>query len=99
MKGILPETILTRSKMGFPVPIGKWLRTGYKNLVDEFILSERAMARGIFKPGFVRRLVDRHNAGENHDERLWALLNFEMWHRRFIDNDTGNGRASSTAGI
>jgi hypothetical protein len=23
--------------------------------------------------------------GENHAERLWALVNFEMWLRRFID--------------
>src|SRR5258706_3374872 len=26
MKGILPETILNRPKIGFPVPLGKWLR-------------------------------------------------------------------------
>ncbi len=88
MKGILPDEILTRKKMGFPVPIGKWFRNEYKHLIDEFVLSERAISRGIFKPEFVRNLVERHRQGENHDERLWALLNFEMWQRRFLDEES-----------
>ena len=87
MKGLLPDEIISRSKMGFPVPVGKWLRGEAKQLVDEFILSERAMSRGIFDADVVREVVTRHNLGENHDERLWALLNFEMWQRRFIDGE------------
>jgi hypothetical protein len=36
----------------------------------------------------VKDLVQRHRTGgENHDERLWALVNFEMWQRRFFDGD------------
>ncbi|MEP6925910.1 MAG: asparagine synthase (glutamine-hydrolyzing) [Pyrinomonadaceae bacterium] len=86
MKGILPDEILTRRKMGFPVPIGKWFRNEYRHIVDEYVLSERVLSRGIFKPDFVRNLVERHRQGENHDERIWALLNFEMWQRQFIEN-------------
>ncbi len=87
MKGVLPEAILTRSKMGFPVPIGTWFRGPYSSVIDEYVLSDRALARGIFDADFVRDLVRRHQTGgENHDERLWALVNFEMWQRRFIDD-------------
>src|SRR5687767_8437658 len=83
MKGVLPENILTRPKMGFPVPIGAWFRGQYSYLLDEFVLSSRALERGIFEPDFVRDLVRRHRTGgENHDERLWALVNVEMWQRR-----------------
>jgi len=85
MKGVLPEAILTRSKMGFPVPIGAWFRGPYSSLIGEYVLSSRALERGIFEPDFIRGLVKRHEAGENHDERLWALVNFEMWQRRFFD--------------
>jgi asparagine synthase (glutamine-hydrolysing) len=88
MKGILPEAILSRPKMGFPVPIGAWFRGPYSYLLDEFVLSSRALDRAIFAPDFVRDLVRRHQSGgENHDERLWALVNFEMWQRRFLDGD------------
>lgn len=87
MKGRLPEKILTRPKMGFPVPIGKWFRGDFSHLIDEYVVSERVLGRGIFDPGFVRGIVDRHRRGEDHDERLWALLNFEIWLRRFIDSE------------
>ncbi len=85
MKGILPDAILNRPKMGFPVPVGAWFRGGFRGIVDEYVLGERARARGIFDAGFVADLVKRHNVGENHDERLWALVNFEIWQRRFFD--------------
>ncbi|MBA2379817.1 MAG: asparagine synthetase B, partial [Blastocatellia bacterium] len=88
MAGVLPAAILSRAKMGFPVPIGKWLREGFRHVVDELVLSERAMQRNIFEPDAVRELVSSHNAGENHDERIWFLLNFEIWQRRFIDGDS-----------
>jgi len=87
MKGVLPERILSRSKMGFPVPIGRWFRGPFKSIIDEYVLSDRALARDIFEPDFVKRLVSLHQSGEDHSERLWALLNFEIWLRQFVDGD------------
>jgi asparagine synthase (glutamine-hydrolysing) len=89
MKGVLPEAILNRGKMGFPVPVGKWFRGEFRHVLDEYVLGERAAARGIFKTDFVRRLSARHLAGEDHSERLWSLVNFEMWLRRFVDGEAG----------
>jgi len=92
MKGLLPEAILSRPKMGFPVPIGAWFRGSYTSVIDEYVLSERALSRGIFSPDFVKNLVARHQkGGENHSERLWALVNFEMWQRQFFDGEAAPG--------
>jgi asparagine synthase (glutamine-hydrolysing) len=88
MKGILPDEILYRSKMGFPVPVGSWFRNEFKHIVDEYVLSERSLSRGIFSTEFVREIVAKHNAGESHDERIWNLVNFEIWQRRFIDGES-----------
>ncbi len=88
MKGVLPQSILSRPKMGFPVPIASWFRGAYSSVIDEYVLSERAICRGIFNADFVRQLVKRHQAGgENHEERLWALVNFEIWQRQFFDGE------------
>jgi asparagine synthase (glutamine-hydrolysing) len=97
MQGVLPEQILQRKKMGFPVPVGKWFRGQFKPIVDEYVLGTRAAARGIFNPEFVRSLVARHQAGENHSERLWALVNFEMWQRRFFDGEDRSDQFQSQA--
>ncbi len=90
MRGLLPPEILTRKKMGFPVPVGSWLRGPFSWVLDEYVLSARARERGIFHPKFVREIVARHLAGENHAERLWMLVNFEIWQRRFFDGEDAN---------
>ncbi|NNE98780.1 MAG: asparagine synthase (glutamine-hydrolyzing) [Pyrinomonadaceae bacterium] len=87
MKGILPKEILSREKMGFPVPIGSWFRNEFQYLIREFVLGERALARGIFNADFVRQLAERHFSGENHDLRLLFLLNFEIWQRQILEGE------------
>jgi asparagine synthase (glutamine-hydrolysing) len=88
MQGKLPPEILSRKKMGFPVPVGAWLRTSHRHVVDEFVLSERALGRGLFEPAAIRAIVGEHQAGTaKHDERLWALVNLEVWHRLWMDRE------------
>jgi asparagine synthase (glutamine-hydrolysing) len=88
MKSLLPSSILARRKMGFPVPVGSWFRGRWRGIVNELALGERARERGIFRPDVVRCLADEHLSGRvDHTERLWALVNFELWLRRFVDGD------------
>ncbi|MEP7343776.1 MAG: asparagine synthase (glutamine-hydrolyzing) [Gemmatimonadaceae bacterium] len=88
MRDWLPPEILSRGKMGFPVPVGAWLRGAYRPVLDEFVTSERALGRGYFAPDEVRRLVASHVGGEqNHAERLWSLVNLEIWQRIFLDGE------------
>ena len=60
MRDWLPTEILSRKKMGFPVPVGAWLRGAYRPVLDEFVTSPRALGRGFFAPDEVRRLVASH---------------------------------------
>jgi asparagine synthase (glutamine-hydrolysing) len=91
MKGVLPESILTRPKMGFPVPLERWLRTDFRPMLEEHLLGDRARSRGLFRPECVSRLIQEHVAGANHTERLWALLNLEIWQRIFMDGELPTG--------
>jgi asparagine synthase (glutamine-hydrolysing) len=88
MRDHLPPEILSRSKMGFPVPIGRWFRERHRSVLDEYVLSERAESRDLFDPQYVRTLVSEHAAGlRDHTERIWALVNVEIWHRIFMDGE------------
>lgn len=98
MKNVLPDEILTRPKMGFPVPISAWFRGQFKPVIDEYVLSSRARERRIFNDEYVYELIARHRAGENHGERLWMLVNLEIWQRRFIDGEDVEHRARRRAG-
>jgi asparagine synthase (glutamine-hydrolysing) len=88
IKDLIPAEILTRRKMGFPVPIGRWLRGPFWPLVEEFVLGGRATERGLFDVDGVRQLAHEHRAGAaEHGDRLWLLMNLEMWHRVFIEGE------------
>jgi asparagine synthase (glutamine-hydrolysing) len=89
MAGLLPPEILTRGKMGFPVPVGAWLRGPYRHVLDDLVLGQRATQRGLFDPAALRRLVTSHASGEaNHAERLWSLVNLELWQRLYLDGES-----------
>jgi asparagine synthase (glutamine-hydrolysing) len=87
MRGRLPPPILTRRKMGFPVPVGSWLRGHWRPLLSEYVTGSRARERGLFDADTVAHLVSEHMRGVNHAERLWALLTFEIWARVFLDGE------------
>ena len=88
MQHVLPPEILSRRKMGFPVPVGRWLAGAYRAQLDEYVLSERALGRGLFDADAVRRMAAEHLAGrDNHGQRLWSLLNLEIWQRVFLDGE------------
>jgi len=88
MRGILPAEIIERPKMGFPVPMASWLRGQFKQMVDDYVLSERALRRGIYNSDYIKNLVAKYNAGEDHARRIFFLINFEIWHRRFIEGES-----------
>ena len=88
LRDLVPREILTRRKMGFPVPMGRWLRGPFWGVVQEFLLGARALERGLFQPAFLRRLTEEHRTGaRNHGDRLWLLINLEIWQRIFLDGE------------
>ena len=88
VRDVLPPEILGRGKMGFPVPLGRWLRGRYTVLLDELVLGKRALQRGLFDAAVLQHLVDEHRSGTwDHADRLWLLMNLEIWQRVFLDGE------------
>jgi asparagine synthase (glutamine-hydrolysing) len=86
MAPYLPGAILTRPKRGFGCPLDHWFRGAIKDLAYDTLLSRAPAERGLFRPSYVRRLLDEHCAfRRDHHTRLWALLMLELWFRMWID--------------
>jgi asparagine synthase (glutamine-hydrolysing) len=88
MDGVLPASILNRPKMGFPVPFAAWMQGPWHAVARDVLLDRRSRDRGILDPAAVERLLRDHAAGFTEGgDRIWSLLNLELWYRTFIDND------------
>jgi asparagine synthase (glutamine-hydrolysing) len=99
MRGLLPEAVLRRPKMGFGVPIDHWFRHELREMAYDVLLDARARQRGYFRPETVRRYLDEHVEGRaHHHPRLWSLLMLEQWHRVFIDARPASSAAPAACG-
>jgi asparagine synthase (glutamine-hydrolysing) len=82
----IPSHILNRPKQGFTMPIAQWLRTDLRGLPAALLLEPLALKRGVFKREAVERLIAEHHRGvKDHAEKLWALMQLELWFRTYID--------------
>src|SRR5258706_10541927 len=89
LREVVPRAILTRPKMGFPTPISRWLRGPFWPWMAELLCGPRARERRLFDPAFVNRLAQEHRAGSfEHGDRLWLLMNLEIWQRIFLEGDS-----------
>jgi asparagine synthase (glutamine-hydrolysing) len=87
-RDLLPASILTRPKMGFPVPFARWARSGWQQVLREVLLDRRTLQRGLLAGPAVAALIDDHASGRAEGgDMLWSLLNLELWYRTFVDGD------------
>lgn len=83
---LVPSDVVYRRKMGFGVPIGRWLRGEMKDFLCDALLSDKALNRGIIRGEKIRQYVDEHIEGKfDHSFQVWTLLMLELWFQRFID--------------
>jgi len=84
MKGVLPEDIIHRKKIGFRVPISGWMQGPYQAFIREQLTDASAMTAHIFERKAVGQLVDEHMAArQDHEKILWSLMNLELFLRLF----------------
>jgi asparagine synthase (glutamine-hydrolysing) len=80
----VPREILERPKMGFGIPVNRWLRNELRPLLDEYLNPDRVRREGFLRPEGVGRVVSEHLSGRRDNQyRLWALLVFAMWSERY----------------
>jgi asparagine synthase (glutamine-hydrolysing) len=81
----LPPQLRDRPKKGFSVPLASWLRGDLRGLAHDVLTDHTARDRDLFRPDAVAALLREHDEGIDHGKRIWALIQFELWHRMFVD--------------
>ena len=92
MSGKLPPFACNRGKEGLDIPAHEWLRGPLLPLMHDALSSNSVAEAGLFSPGVIHHLVDRHLSRQaNLGYHLWGLLTLHLWiHRWKIETQTAS---------
>lgn len=84
VRPLVPDAIYRKPKMGFGPPDASWYRGALRPFVEDQLRESIVSRRGVFRPDFVRGVLDDHFSGRaNNVAVIWSLLTFESWCRSF----------------
>lgn len=83
----LPEQIIARKKMGFPVPLHHWFGKEFNNYTKEILLDAKVRQRGILNTQVLEKELNETNNFKDNKFgiKIFMLLNLELWCRQYMD--------------
>jgi asparagine synthase (glutamine-hydrolysing) len=93
----LPTSITNRSdKMGFPLPVDRWLKSELRDLVGDAFSSQQALERGYLSRDYAMRLADMRGVASRE---IFGHLMLELWHREYLTSSLADSEAKEAQGI
>jgi asparagine synthase (glutamine-hydrolysing) len=90
MEPYLPYEVMYRPKMGFAVPLARWLRGPLRQRARDALLGPTLAQTGMFQSRYIQHLLDAHQSGtRDYSAPIWSLLMFES----FLSKVGGSGIA------
>ena len=86
-KGKIPESIIWRKKMGFPVPLDNWFNKGFKQYSRELLLDNNSKTKSFLNQNRLEKLLSSEKLSSNYDydgKKLWMLMNLELFMRKYF---------------
>ena len=78
VSGLIPDEIINRKKQGFNVPVHEWLFEKLGDITQKKI-QEFSKRTDYFDSAYLENLINAKNV------RLWYILNFVLWHEKWIE--------------
>jgi len=88
-KRYLPKELLIRKKQGFSSALPYLLKNELNTLYGFFLRDMELAKEGILRQPAINQILDEHRDGkQDHGNRLWLLVNSEVWYRMCIRGET-----------
>ncbi len=81
---ILPQSVLTRRKVGFDTPAEFWMKGQHSGFLRDVLLSKRAAERGFWNRQTIENLLS-HNSTTGWFDVVWKVFCIETWASIFLD--------------
>jgi asparagine synthase (glutamine-hydrolysing) len=99
VEDLLPKSIIYRPKMGFPTPWEYWLAGPQLDELERMLLEPRSLERGLFRADAVKHLfVEHRKKVRDHGNRIWRLMNLEVWMRVALDGEAAESVGAQLCG-
>ena len=77
-----PAGFLDKSKKGFGIPVGDWLRSSLKDELLSYIEPGFLSQQGIFEPVAIANIVQTHlQAKKDYTFQVWTFYVFQKWYK------------------
>ena len=77
-----PEQFLEKSKKGFGVPVGDWLRQGMRSELLSYIDDKFLEEQDVFDIQNIKKIVLNHlNSVEDNSFKIWTFYCFQKWYK------------------
>lgn len=88
----IPKELLDRPKVGFGVPLDKWLRGPLKEQLMDMCSRDYLRKQGIFDADFVADMIEDYvrtgdggpATGANYSKLTWSFFTFQQWYRAYF---------------
>jgi len=77
----LPNIISKRKKVGFPVPLGHWLKGPLKKYAKEILFDNDSMSRPLYNTKNLEKIVQTSDTSHKSGLKVWMMVNLEEWMR------------------
>lgn len=85
-EGIVPDHVLTRRKLGFPVPIRHWLKNELYDWATDLVTNSDT--EHLIKKDAVMDLIEQHALGKfDNSRKIWTILIFLLWYQVFVEQE------------
>ena len=88
----IPRELLDRPKVGFSVPLDKWLRGPLRGQLIDMMDRDFLIRQGIFEDEYVPVMIRDYlstgdggsGTGRNYSRLIWAFFVFQQWYQYFM---------------
>jgi asparagine synthase (glutamine-hydrolysing) len=82
----IPAKLMSGPKKGFVIPLASWLKTVFRPMIEEYLSPERLAQHQLFNEAEVEQIKNTfyRSPSREHAQKVWLLLQFQMWYARWM---------------
>jgi asparagine synthase (glutamine-hydrolysing) len=85
VRGLIPDEIIDRKKMGFGAPVSEWLKGSFGDRVEHVFKTTKLREEGLIDFGMGLDFLNQHRKmGREYGYPIWALVNLALWYDHWV---------------